>query len=148
MTRDGLPSIDTFAPSAVTDERPDGTWMAAPEMDVQAMARAMNGRGYRLSTMTGVALPGGEAEILYHFVKGGTAVHVKTRTHGGKLPSIAMLVRAASWIEREIHDFFGVEFPGHPNLAPLMRPADLPQGFFRDDAEASGKRVPARSPSP
>ena len=136
MTNHSLDWVGTFAPSAGSAQRSDGAWIVAPEMDVQAMARTMTDRGYRLSTMTGSALADGETAIIYHFVNGGSAIHVKTHTRGAILPSITPLVRAASWIEREIHDFFGVEFAGHPNLAPLMRPAELPQGFFRDPPSA------------
>ena len=95
--------------------------------------------------MTGLALPDNEAALIYHFVSAGRTVHFKTRTRGGTLPSIAPIVRAASWIEREIHDFFGVRFEGHPNLAPLLRPAKLREGFFRDAAEVPVQ--PARPPT-
>jgi NADH:ubiquinone oxidoreductase subunit C len=43
----------------------------------------------------------------------------------------------ASWIEREIHDFFAVEFIGHPNLIPLLRPPGLKDGFFRESGSGS-----------
>ena len=36
------------------------------------------------------------------------------------LPSIVSVWRAADWYEREAHDLFGVNFDGHPNLAPLL----------------------------
>ena len=135
-----LAAID---PSARLEERRDGLWITAPDLDVQAMAREMNRLGFRLSTMTGVAQTGGETALIYHFVAASRVVHFKTRTREGALPSIAPLVRAASWIEREVHDFFGVRFPGHPNLAPLLRPAQLREGFFREAAA-----VPASSEHP
>jgi NADH-quinone oxidoreductase subunit C len=47
-----------------------------------------------------------------------------------------LIARPASWAERELHDFFAVAFPGHPNLAPLLRPSQLTDGFFRDAATA------------
>ena len=42
-----------------------------------------------------------------------------------KVPTVTNVWRAADWFEREAHDLFGVEFPGHPNLAPLL----LYEGF-------------------
>ena len=42
-----------------------------------------------------------------------------------KLPSVTPVWRAADWHEREAHDLFGVEFEGHPDLAPLL----LYEGF-------------------
>ena len=41
------------------------------------------------------------------------------------LPTITNVWRAADWYEREAHDLFGVEFEGHPDLAPLL----LYEGF-------------------
>ena len=37
-----------------------------------------------------------------------------------RLPSVCSVWEAADWYEREVHDLFGVEFEGHPDLAPLL----------------------------
>ena len=36
------------------------------------------------------------------------------------VPSVTPVWRAANWYEREAHDLFGVDFDGHPDLAPLL----------------------------
>jgi NADH-quinone oxidoreductase subunit C len=36
------------------------------------------------------------------------------------LASIVDLFPGAAWHERETHEMFGVDFPGHPHLAPLL----------------------------
>ena len=36
------------------------------------------------------------------------------------MPSVSGVWKAADWYEREAHDLFGVEFEGHPDLAPLL----------------------------
>ncbi len=41
------------------------------------------------------------------------------------VPSVTAVWHAADWHEREAHDLFGVEFEGHPDLAPLL----LYEGF-------------------
>lgn len=41
------------------------------------------------------------------------------------LPTLTSIWRAADWYEREAHDLFGVEFEGHPDMAPLL----LYEGF-------------------
>ena len=41
------------------------------------------------------------------------------------VPSVTSVWHAADWHEREAHDLFGVEFEGHPDLAPLL----LYEGF-------------------
>ncbi len=112
--------------------RSDGWWMVAPALDVQALAGLMNRLEARLSTMTGIALDGGETTIIYHYALQGQAINFKTQTRKHALPSIAPITRAADWIEREIHDLYGVEFIGHPNLTRLIRPPEIPQGFFRE----------------
>ena len=43
---------------------------------------------------------------------------------GETAPSIAPLVAAADWHEREVFDMFGVRFDGHPNLVRLLLPED------------------------
>lgn len=37
-----------------------------------------------------------------------------------KVPSVTSVWRGADWYEREMHELFGVEFEGHPNLVPLL----------------------------
>ncbi|MFG3252094.1 NADH-quinone oxidoreductase subunit C [Streptomyces sp. NPDC048172] len=41
------------------------------------------------------------------------------------LPTATAIYDGASWHERETHEMFGVDFPDHPDLAPLL----LPEGF-------------------
>ncbi len=31
---------------------------------------------------------------------------------------------SALWLEREVHDFFGIAFGNHPDLRPLLLPED------------------------
>ncbi len=118
---------------------PDGLWMAAPKLDVLALAHLMMKHQARLSTMTAIALADGETEIIYHYTLGQQAANIKTRTWQGALDSIAPVTQAANWIEREIHDLYGVTFTGHPNLARMIRPPQLPEGFFREPGGAAGK---------
>ncbi|MFE5579893.1 NADH-quinone oxidoreductase subunit C [Kitasatospora sp. NPDC056531] len=41
------------------------------------------------------------------------------------LPSAVAVYAGAAWHERETHEMFGIDFPGHPYLATLL----LPEGF-------------------
>ena len=43
-------------------------------------------------------------------------------------PSVTGVWRGADWFEREGHDLFGVEFPGHPDLRVLILYEDF-EGF-------------------
>ena len=46
----------------------------------------------------------------------------------GAIPSATRITPAAAWYERELHDLYGVEIEGHPNLQPLVFHEDWPAG--------------------
>ncbi len=56
-------------------------------------------------------------------------LHLLVRTRiprdNPRIASVTGVYRGAAWHERETHEMFGIEFDGHPNLAPLL----LPDGF-------------------
>jgi NADH-quinone oxidoreductase subunit C len=56
-------------------------------------------------------------------------LHLLMRTRVSRdravLPSATTVYRGSSWHERETHEMFGIDFEGHPGLAPLL----LPDGF-------------------
>lgn len=120
--------------ATVFDSREDGLWMTAPNLDVMALAKAMQHWGGRLSTTTAVPLESGETTIIYHYCVEHVSFNIKTKTHNHAQPSLALLTPSAAWIEREIHDLYAVDFAGHPGLSRLVRPPTLPDGFFREGA--------------
>ena len=73
--------------------------------------------------------PGREPRIwmAYHLasVENGHRVRVKTGLPEEDLsvPSATPLFPAADWQEREVYDFFGVRFDGHPHLTRILMPA-------------------------
>ncbi len=117
--------------------RADGLWMEAPDVDVEALARAMAEEGARLITITG--LPGGHGEvtIIYHYALETGTIHVKTVSRRRSVPSIAAIAAAARWIEREVADLYGVRFDGHPDPRRLVRPPALAPGFFEAAADSN-----------
>ena len=121
--------------------RPDGLWMESPELNVLALAELMKTLEARLTTISAISLENGETEIIYHFAMGGQAINVKTLTKENAIPSIAVIIKAANWIERENHDLYGVNFTGHPNLKRLIRPHQVSDGFFRQPGGAAGKAL-------
>jgi NADH:ubiquinone oxidoreductase subunit C len=131
--QDIIESIHALVPNAQVDIRPDGGWLFAPEIDIVEAARRMVQSEATLSTITARAIPGDETELVYHYHKGSLALNIKTRTRGNQAASITPVCQAAGWIEREIHDLYAVMFTGHPNLARLILPPELPVGLFRGD---------------
>ena len=80
-------------------------------------------RGMRLAICTGIDTRAG-FEVLYHFSEDVTGTMYTLKVLAPKddprLESQASWFPAADWIEREMHELLGIDFPGHPNLVPLL----------------------------
>ena len=68
-------------------------------------------------------------EVVYHLfsleIRHKMVVKTSVPAESPQVPSVVSIWKGADWFEREAHDLFGVEFEGHPNLAPLL----LYEGF-------------------
>lgn len=113
------------------ESRIDGFWFVLSGNDRKKLADAARSLEFRLSTATCLERGDGEFDVIYHFVHASLSVNIRTTTKGQHLPSLAIFIPSASWIEREIHDLYAVSFDGHPDPRPLVRPPQLPEGFFR-----------------
>jgi Ni,Fe-hydrogenase III component G len=84
----------------------------------------------RLSTISAVD-KGNRFELIYHitFDKDGVVGSFKylVPKFNSETPSITSITPAANWIEREIHDLFGINFIGHPFMERLILPDDWPK---------------------
>ena len=74
-------------------------------------------------------------EVLYHYSydQTGCVVTIKTIIRDRENPaieSIAPFLPGAEWIEREIHDIFGIEFKNHPDMRRLILADDWPEGLY------------------
>jgi len=74
-------------------------------------------------------------EILYHFSYDPSGVVITVRTilndkDNPRIDTITHITSSAWWIEREIHELFGVEFDGNKDLRPLLLPDDWPKGVY------------------
>lgn len=74
-------------------------------------------------------------EILYHFSHDSSGITVSVRIllrdkNDAHIASITSITKSAEWIEREIHELFGVEFDGNNDLRPLLLPDDWPKGVY------------------
>lgn len=74
-------------------------------------------------------------EILYHFAddKFGFVISIRAVIKDKNDPhidTITTVTKSAWWIEREIHELFGVEFNGNKDLRPLLLPDDWPKGVY------------------
>jgi NADH:ubiquinone oxidoreductase subunit C len=70
--------------------------------------------------------------VLYSTSTGNRLI-LRTRCDGGReaptCPSITDVYRGANWMERETWDMFGIEFEGHPGLAPRILTVENFEGW-------------------
>jgi len=87
----------------------------------------------RFSIASGVDTREG-IEILYHMADDALGRMITVRTLAEKprpeMPTATAFMDGALWIEREMHELLGVNFPGHPNLKKLLLPDDWPDGVY------------------
>ncbi|MCM8769559.1 MAG: NADH-quinone oxidoreductase subunit C [Candidatus Omnitrophica bacterium] len=73
-------------------------------------------------------------EILYHFSLDSQDVFISLRVviprERPAVPSLSGVIKGAAWIEREMHELFGVNFEGHPRLNRLLLPEDWPENVY------------------
>lgn len=67
---------------------------------------------------------GERIEIFYHFSQDENgqviSIHVELPLEDPKIESLSNLTHATNWIEREMHELYGVEFINHPKMEPLI----------------------------
>ena len=128
--------------AAPWERRRDGLWIEAPGLDVRAMARRLREAGARWVTMTVVPAPGG-FRLLYHWDVDGLLLNIATTIGEPRVDTITGIVPAADWVEREMRDYYALEFAGRADTPALMlRPGDRP-GLFSRTADSVRDLDPA-----
>jgi NADH-quinone oxidoreductase subunit D len=88
--------------------------------------------GARLATATGIEVRDG-IDVLYHWAAEPAGIVVTLKALAARpaleLDSVANAVPAANWIEREMHDLLGANFPGHPDMRRLVLDDSWPEGL-------------------
>ncbi|MFH0764663.1 MAG: NADH-quinone oxidoreductase subunit C [Candidatus Omnitrophota bacterium] len=74
-------------------------------------------------------------EVLYHFAddKDGFVISIRAvikEKNDPRIDTITAVTKSAWWIEREMHELFGIEFNGNNDLRPLLLPDDWPRGVY------------------
>ncbi len=90
-------------------------------------------QGMRFSIATGSDLMD-HFELLYHFSFDPLGTFITLRVTSPKkdprIESLAPYMKAAEWIEREIHELLGIEFLHHPNMQHLLLRDDWPKETY------------------
>jgi NADH-quinone oxidoreductase subunit C len=72
-------------------------------------------------------------------------VSVATPDDAPRLPSVTTVFPTANYHEREVYDFFGVEFEGHPDLTRILMPDDWIGHPHRKDYPLGGVDIPYKN---
>ena len=73
-------------------------------------------------------------EIYYHFSLDQTGLilnlHVILDPGKPEIESLSNMFEATNWIEREMHELFGIDFLNHPNLDQLLSEGNWAKGEY------------------
>jgi len=123
--REAEVGLKQLVPEAeVHEHNPRRLYIKIPRNRLTEAAKYLHkDRGMRLSICTGIDTREGY-EILYHFSEDSTGtmytLKVLVPKDNPEVESQATWFPATDWIEREMHELLGIDFPGHPNLIPLL----------------------------
>ena len=123
--RDAEAALRLLVPEAdIYEHNPRRLYIRIPRERLTEVAKFLHReRAMRLAICTGIDTRDG-FEVLYHFSedKTGTMYTLKVLApkDDPRIDSQAPWFPAADWIEREMHELLGIDFPGHPNLIPLL----------------------------
>ncbi|MGA3293512.1 MAG: NADH-quinone oxidoreductase subunit C [Candidatus Acidiferrales bacterium] len=92
--------------------------------------QSKDGGRARLVTIFGSLGPHGARWVHYVCDVGNPAYSEIVLPADGPLQSIAREVPAAAWHERELHDQYGIQIVGHPDLRPLVFHDNWPDGVY------------------
>lgn len=89
--------------------------------------------GFRFIIATALHTKNG-FEIYYHFSKDETGLLLNIRVilphQDPEIESLSNMFNASNWIEREIHELFGIYFRNHPNLEKLISEGNWAEGVY------------------
>ena len=94
-----------------------------PARTVEAAEKVFAIEGARLVTATGIDVRDG-IDVLYHWAIEPAGVIVTLKALAARpaleIESIANVLPAATWAEREMHDLLGANFRNHPDMRRLL----------------------------
>ncbi len=123
-------STVAFTPEAPTSIEPyiekNGVyWFTRDDLNVRELACAMNAVQARFVTITAYELPKNEGfRLEYHWDLAGRLLGFTFNLAGNSIESIYDLCEAVDWIEREVHEGFGIVFAGRAYEPLLLREND------------------------
>jgi len=104
-------------------------WTRLESKDVRANAALMTRLDARFVAITAIECADKEIRLDYQWDMNGQLLSFTTLTVAQHIQTIADLVPASDWVERETHEYFSVEFNGREHTRPLMTRAGDPLGI-------------------
>lgn len=114
-----------------------GSWWLTPAepIDVRAITAQMVELDARFVAITAMEQPDQEIRLDYQWDLEDKLISFVTATAQKRIPTIADIIPAADWAERETYEYFAVEFTGRASMEPLMtRPGDAAGINLRKEA--------------
>ncbi len=116
-------------------------WFTYEGLTVRELAGAMKAVQARFVTITAYELPKNEGfRLEYHWDLAGRLLGFTFTLAGNSIESIYDLCEAVDWIEREVHEEYGIEFTGREHEPLLLRQGDMP-GVNRREIAAAASRA-------
>jgi NADH:ubiquinone oxidoreductase subunit C len=117
-------------------------WFNYDGLNVRDLTKAMNAVQARFVTITAYQLPKNEGfRLEYHWDLAGRLLGFQFHVAGNEIESIYDLSEAVDWIEREVHEEYGIVFTGRALEPLLLRRGDTPGVNMRDEAPAKPASV-------
>ena len=111
-------------------------WIVCGSKDTRALTEKMLASHARFITITAFELPDDEGiRMDYHWDLDGELLGFQFCTADRRIDSIYSLCEAANWIEREIHEYFKVEFSGREYEPLFLRNGQQPGVNLREEDE-------------
>jgi NADH:ubiquinone oxidoreductase subunit C len=116
-------------------------WLALDAAKVRELAKAMNEIHARFITITAYQLPKDEGfRLEYHWDLSGQLLGFSFPLAGKSIESIYDLCEAADWIEREVHEEYGIDFTGREYEPLLLRQGETMGVNLRDAVAANEEK--------
>jgi NADH-quinone oxidoreductase subunit C len=124
-------SLSQSLPGAAWKDRPSDPSGFQGEItldsrDIRTLFRLLKEKGCYLETITALDFPD-HFELVYILCLLQPLFRILARTKISKDAqpvSISKIYPGAIWMEREVYDFYGIKFLGHPDLKRILLPDD------------------------
>jgi len=104
-----------------------------PDVILNVASYLFRDAGFRFIIATAIHTKRG-FEIHYHFSKDSDGLilnlHVTLDRDKPEIESLSNMFNASNWIEREMHELFGINFLHHPNQDKLISEGNWAEGVY------------------